>query len=120
MGDCSICEKHFKDGEYVLMNDTDATNLGVKLRITKTQVQIAYEICKLSEKTKYLQQQGESIDAGEKEEIEKKFRLMVKKRLNSLHKEEIGACATKTEKQAKLTKIYDETIAGYKKILKYT
>ena len=119
-GDCSICEKYFKDGEYLLMNDADATNIGVKLHITKTQVQIAYEICKLCEKTKYLQKHGESTEAGDKEEMEKNFRLMVKKRLNSLHKEEIGACATKTEKQAMLTKIYDETIAGYKKILKYT
>ena len=80
-GDCSICEKYFKDGEYLLMNDNDATNLGVKLRITKTQVQIAYEICKLSEKTKYLQKHGDSIETNAKEEIEKKFRLMVKQML---------------------------------------
>ena len=59
-------------------------------------------------------------DAAERgRELEKKYRLMVKKRLNQLYNEDIGACSTKVENQALLSKLlFDESICRYRSILK--
>jgi hypothetical protein len=43
---------------------------------------------------------------------------MVKKRLARVHREDLGACHSKDEKQALLGKIFDETLEHYKSVLK--
>jgi hypothetical protein len=54
----------------------------------------------------------------DKAETENNFRFMVKKRLNVLHREEIGACPAKVEKQKMLSKVFDETFEVYKSLLR--
>jgi hypothetical protein len=52
------------------------------------------------------------------EDLEKRYRLAVKKRLNKVHREEfLGACRNKEEMKAALGKLYDETLQGYRVIL---
>jgi hypothetical protein len=41
--------------------------------------------------------------------VQKKYRLMVKKRLIKVHREELGGCESKEEKQGMLAKSFDDT-----------
>lgn len=90
------------------LSDADAIPAGAVACITPRQVQIAYELYKLS----LLPEQ----DCPE--DLLKKYRLFVKKRLVRVHREELGGCASKEEKQALLAKIFDETLEQYNMILK--
>ena len=105
-----------KDDCFQSMAENDAVILASKLRITKTQLQISYEIFKLASMTRALE--GRDYTTKEKQAIETKFRLMVKKRLNGLHKEDIGACPSKVEKQKMLTKLFDASLKMYKYLLR--
>ena len=105
-----------KDSCFPVMAETDAITLASKVRITKTQIQIGYEIFKLARMTRFLGNHDCAME--EKVEMEKQFRLMVKKRLNGLHREIIGACPTKVEKQKMLSKLFDESLEVYKSLLR--
>ena len=89
------------------VSDADAVQAGALACITPRQVQIAHEIYKLS-----------LLPKDCSEEVHKNYRLMVKKRLAKVHREELGGCASKEEKQALLAKIFDETFQQYKSVLK--
>ena len=89
------------------VSDADAVQAGAVARITPRQVQIAHEIYKLS-----------LLPEDCSEEVQKNYRLMVKKRLAKVHREELGVCPSKEEKQAMLAKIFDETLEQYKSVLK--
>ena len=57
-------------------------------------------------------------DSSLRDELEKRYRLMVKKRLNKTHREEMGIYrGNKQQMQAHLAKLYDETVRGYDAIL---
>ena len=123
----TVTEKYVNVKDYCFpgMTESDAVTLASKARITKTQIQIAYEIYKLARMTAYINKAIAIAEKGrlqgcleQKEEMEKKYRLMVKKRLNGLHKEEIGACPSKVEKQAMLSKLFEEALEKYKSILR--
>jgi hypothetical protein len=60
---------------------------------------------------------GNDNDNDNLEDLEKRYRLAVKKRLNKVHREELGACRNKEEMKAALGKLYDETLQGYRVIL---
>jgi histone acetyltransferase 1 len=85
------------------VSDTDALVAGAVAHITPRQVQIVHEIYKLS----FL---GEEVPTS--------FRLMVKKRLSRVHREDLGGCRTKEEKQAMLAEIFNDTLDQYKAVLK--
>jgi GNAT superfamily N-acetyltransferase len=123
----TVTEKYVNVKDYCFpgMTESDAVTLASKARITKTQIQIAYEIYKLARMTACINKAIDIAEKGQlqgcleqKEEAEKKYRLMVKKRLNGLHKEEIGACPSKVEKQAMLSKLFEEALKKYKSILR--
>jgi histone acetyltransferase 1 len=85
------------------VSDKDALVAGAVACITPRQVQIVHEIYKLS---------------FFREEVPTSFRLMVKKRLARVHREDLSACRTKEEKQAMLAKIFHDTLEQYKAVLK--
>jgi len=121
----TVTEKYLKDDRFQGMTESDAVTLASKARITKTQIQIAYEIYKLARMTVCIDKATDIAEKGQlqgcleqREDMEKKYRLMVKKRLNGLHKEEIGACPSKVEKQAMLSKLFEEALEKYKSILR--
>jgi len=89
------------------VSDADALQAGAVACITPRQVQIAHEIYKLS-----------LLPENCSEDLQKKYRLMVKKRLAKVHREDLGGCASKEEKQAMLARIFDETFEQYKAVLK--
>lgn len=89
------------------ISDADAIQAGAVACIIPRQVQVAHEIYKLS-----------LLPDDCSEDVQKKYRLMVKKRLAKVHREDLGGCATKEEKQAMLAKIFDETLELYEKVLK--
>ena len=104
---------HYLQG-FDMLTDADATNAACKAKITKTQIHISYEIYKLKMTLSLLSNMN---DGPDKENIVKQYRLMVKKRLNQYHKEDIGACGSKEEKQAYLTKLYEDAYNHYLSIL---
>jgi histone acetyltransferase 1 len=104
---------HYLQG-FLMLTDVDATHAACKAKITKAQIHISYEIYKLKLTLSLL---SNMTDGPEKENIEKQYRLMVKKRLNQFHKEDIGACGSKEEKQAYLTKLYEDAYNHYVSIL---
>jgi histone acetyltransferase 1 len=90
------------------VSDKDAIAAGAVARITPRQVQICHELYKLS-----------LVLGNDEEELSsKQYRIMVKKRLAKVHREELGACRTKEQKQAWLGKMFDETLKHYKSVLK--
>ena len=92
------------------------------LRVTPQQILIASEmskLCAVEEKIKGLRLSNETSSNEETiEGMEKKYRLMVKKRLLKLHREELGACGSKDEQKAKLGELFDATLRQYRSLLK--
>jgi len=104
----------------------DATQAATIAKITPRQVQIAYEIYKLDivlkRKAQHIKTDSTTSERNESDDrketdTEKKWNIMVKKRLNISHKEIIGSCSTREAKKAKLSQIFDETVERYRSIL---
>ena len=114
------------DKEYFsALLDGHATEVSSKAKITTRQVQIVNELIKLKA---LLQLQGRLPDdvsnvsgASSKQEttksshgeLETRFRLVVKKRLNRENREEMNAYPTKEEKKAFLAKLFDKEYQAY-------
>lgn len=81
-----------------------ATSIADETLLTTRQVHIVYELSRLA------------AAAADESQMDS-FRLMVKKRLNRWHREELGACETKAAMKERLAELYDETLAGYQAIL---
>lgn len=112
-GDSWISSEYLNEDCFQPLTDADATSAACKAKMTKTQIHIVYEISKLKSTLNLM-----SKETTAAEDIMKKFRLMVKKRLNRLHKEEIGACGDNTEdKQAYLSYLYQKAYEHYLYIL---
>lgn len=99
--------KYIKEGSFLTISEKDLTKAASLGRITTRQVLIAYELHKL-----------QCLPKEEDEALEKKYRLMVKKRLLKRHREDVGACKTKEERQALLADIWKEVFTDYKCILR--
>ncbi len=107
-------DKYFEERhKFPFLQDGDITDAAIATKITKPQIQIAYEIFKLSQVLNIFGGK-QDIDGN----IEKGFRLMVKKRLNHLHREDISACVTKEDKKKLLSELYDDVFTQYTSILK--
>jgi len=131
-----IPDHYFEPQSYKTLSEKDTIATATSVKITTRQVQKCYEIYKFQQMHDVLvsikEKNGHSTISGglnnattattssttEIADIEKKFRLMVKRRLNQQHKEEIGACPTKESKKVKLADLYEETEHRYKIILK--
>jgi len=96
------------------------------LKITKRQCQKIHDIHKLSEieiwKDRLDCTLVNDIDGSKKaqyiDEVETKYRLMVKKSLKQLRIEELSAACGKEEQKALLGKWFDETLSHYRRVLK--
>jgi len=93
------------------------------LKITKRQCQKIHDIHKLSEIEKWNNiSLADDIDGSKKakhvNEVETKYRLMVKKSLKQLRIEELSAAGGKDEQKALLGKWFDETLSHYRRVLK--
>ena len=93
-----------------------------KLRVTPQQIHIASEMAKLNAMEAEIRalRSPKEISCNEEtiEGMVKKYRLMVKKRLLKIHREELGACRSKDEQKAKLGEIFDNTLLHYRSLLK--
>jgi hypothetical protein len=100
------------------IRDSDALDAASKAKVSKTQIHIAYEVYKLSVLNETIEKlKNTNTSMVLLEDTETKYRLMVKKRLNQFHKEELGVYSTKDEKKKKLTEIFDNTMMKYQGIL---
>jgi hypothetical protein len=100
------------DDFFEVLPDSVVTQAAANGKITKQQIQTVYELYRLQQLTAYSQE-----NEADKDELEKKYRLMVKKRLNKLHAEDLGCCRNKEEKQKLLADLFDERLKHYQAIL---
>ena len=99
-----------------IVGESEAIAGSAKLRITPQQIMIAHEIFKLYALEAHIARLSGSVESIEG--LEKMYRLMVKKRLLKLHREELGACGGKEEQKSKLDLIFHETLRHYRSLLK--
>lgn len=97
---------------FCALSEEEALQGSSKAKILPRQVQIVNELVHLQFLLASLG--GYEKQSGDKEELEKRFRLMVKKRLNREHREEMSCYPTKDEKKAYLARLYDEEMEPYK------
>jgi len=93
------------------------------MRVTKRQALIVHQIWKLQKIMSWKQSfssDEEAINNDELiQEVETKFRLMLKKSLRSFRQEELGACQSGKEGQKVLLgQWFDETLFHYQRVLK--
>jgi len=104
-----------------LPEDLVATG-AAELRVTPQQIHIVVEMAKLCALEAKIKGLRSSKDTSSNEQtiegMEKQFRLMVKKRLLKVHREELGACGSKDEQKAKLGEIFDDALRQYRSLLK--
>lgn len=98
--------KYLNQNDFPTLVDKDITPAATMGRLTTKQVQIAYELYKLRDLP------------TDDVHLEKQYRLMVKKRLLKLHREQLSVCKTKEERQILLAEIWREVFRKYKAILK--
>jgi len=98
-----------KDGYFDLLPESTARELSRMSKLTVQQMQIVYEIDRLHG----IPATGEN----QSQQFEKKYRLMVKKRLNRDHNEDIRACGSKDDMKELLSELYEEQRTMYDRIL---
>lgn len=86
--------------------EAEAIQLSAIAKITPHQIHIVNELLKLK-----ALQSFESTDG--RDELERRFRLLVKRRLNKDHREELSSLCSKEEKKAKLATLFAEQFALY-------
>jgi histone acetyltransferase 1 len=115
----SVTDEHF----FTALPESHAISISAKAKIIPRQVHLVQEMLKL----KALLEYTTSVPAAGGNEdderntmrdlLEKRFRLMVKKRLNKECREELSGLATLPEKQALLAKEFDRQLKQYESIL---
>lgn len=108
---------YYDHDSFQTLKKNDAIVAATKAKLSKLQIHVAYEIFKLSSRDKLISSLPSTSAKDDIAEIEKKYRLMVKKRLNILYAEDLGAFATKEGKKQKLSLLFEETLIKYEKIL---
>jgi hypothetical protein len=92
------------------VSEAQIIQAAAKAKIFPRQVQIMMELYKLYQLHEYLRSHN---DRSKKDELEKRFRLMVKKRLNKEHRDVLSGLRTKAEKQAFLEDEYQKCASSY-------
>jgi histone acetyltransferase 1 len=103
--DVSVSDENF----FVPLKETKAQHATIVSRTTAKQLHHVYELDKLYQLIK----RSESMDAS----LEKRYRLMVKQRLNKQNREELSACVSKQAAQSLLAAMFDEVYREYRQIL---
>jgi histone acetyltransferase 1 len=109
------------------LTETCAKAAATRAKITPRQIHLVYELdrlyylFKLTKHRDAKQQSKDNTGTRESEErienLEKRYRLMVKRRLKREHREDLSTCKGKTEMQAHLAKLYDDQRSMYDIIL---
>jgi len=119
--ECMVANNKKQKG-FAPLPESRAAQAAAELKITSKQIHCIYELDTLSQIEEYRKNLASSStpdDVAAIEELEKGYRLMVKKRLNRLHQEEMAAvCRSKKEMQDYLTQLFDEKLAEYRSVLK--
>lgn len=98
-----------KEAYFASLVESEAIQIASRAKITPHQVQIVHELQTL--------EALKSFEGDNKEELERRYRLLVKRRLNRDHREDLSSFATKDAKKAYLAKLFDEELALYTKLL---
>jgi GNAT superfamily N-acetyltransferase len=99
------------------LTDAQITEGATRAKITARQIQIVYEVWQLDCLQRHTAAAAKDNTMDNSQDLEKMYRLSVKKRLNKAHREELGACRNKDEMKVALAELYDETLQGYQAIL---
>jgi histone acetyltransferase 1 len=97
---------------FAPLKDSVLNEASTKAKITSKQVQVVYELLRLHQ----LQTYGDTAGASNSEVLEKRYRLLVKKRLQREYKEDLGACNSKEEMKSFLKELYEQTRKRYEAI----
>jgi histone acetyltransferase 1 len=118
---CPVTDASFFSG----LDDAEASEASEQLKITPAQVHVVHELVKLRSLNTYRDKaalddggggDGGAVPVGE---LSKRYRLMVKKRLNKLYRENLGG-RTKPEAQRVLGELFDECHDQYQRLLRRT
>ncbi|KAL7478608.1 hypothetical protein ACHAW6_004370 [Cyclotella cf. meneghiniana] len=113
-----VTEKDF----FSSLSEETFVKITILLKITKRQAQIVHEMYTLEQLMKWRQQTLDASNENCRESIrdmETQYRLMIKKSLRALRKEELGACSGgKEEQKALLEQWFQETLAYYCRLLR--
>eukprot|EP00980_Cylindrotheca_fusiformis_P016774 scaffold5048_cov121-Cylindrotheca_fusiformis.AAC.25 len=95
--------------------EAELVPISARAKITPHQIQIVHELVKLKALQSY-ESTATTTTIG-KEELERRYRILVKRRLNKDHREEMCAFSTKEEKKEYLARHFEDQLVLYKTIL---
>jgi len=102
---------------FSAMTEKEAAEMSIKAKITPKQLHIANELLKLKTLRENAEQPEGSFSSADKVTVDRFFRLMVKRRLNKEHQDELLEQPTKDDQKALLAKLFDIELKGYEKFL---
>jgi histone acetyltransferase 1 len=111
------------DGErgMATLPDNVALAAANRAKITVRQIHIVYEMDRLQELTHVQAQRNCHLDTiitpTEVEELERQYRLLVKKRLNHEDRDEISLLRSKVDMQAELGRRFNKVVGEYRRLL---
>lgn len=100
---------------FSTLTEQTVLDLSAKAKIVPRQVHIVNELLKLGAVLDH--RRGGERTPDEQEEIEKKFRLLVKRRLNKELREELGSLSTKDEKKALLADAFEAELKSHRRLV---
>lgn len=101
---------------FVPLAEAQALSVASLAKITTEQVRVVYEIHKLKVLEDHLEM-TDDLSGSSSGELQKKYRLMVKKRLKSKMIEELATCHNKAEMQEMLSEAYENVAKQYQTVL---
>ena len=102
---------------FSAMTEKEASETSVKAKIIPKQMHVANELFKLKSIQECIEKYQDSMSDSDKDTIERLFRLMVKRRLNKEHRDELLEQPSKDDQKALLAKLFDRELLGYERIL---
>jgi len=118
---------------FSAMTEKEASEMSTNAKISPKQIHVTNELLKLRAARAFLGEEcgGKEVgvnvnvnvsNGGNKNRddiasIERCFRLMVKRRLNKEHREELLELPSKDDQKAMLAKLFEETLKAYERIL---
>lgn len=102
---------------FTAMTEKEASEVSAKAKVVPKQIHIANELFKLKAIHACIEKQKDNMSGTDKETIERLFRLMVKRRLNKEHRDELLEEPSKDAQKALLAKLFDRELVGYTRIL---
>eukprot|EP00536_Pseudo-nitzschia_multiseries_P013457 jgi/Psemu1/211698/e_gw1.575.46.1 len=103
---------------FSAMTEKEASEMSVKAKIIPKQIHLTNELLKLRAVRCFLEEESEKgVSEEDRETIDRCFRLMVKRRLNKEHREELLEQPSKDDQKAMLARLFEEELKGYERIL---